>query len=44
MNEVDRIWKIVVNYWPKFLEGLGVTLEMTLIAVVIGFIIESSSQ
>jgi polar amino acid transport system permease protein len=39
VNEVDRIWKIVVNYWPKFLEGLGVTLEMTLIAVVIGFII-----
>lgn len=33
------MWKIVVDNWPKLLEGLGVTLEMTMIAVVIGFVI-----
>jgi len=33
------MWKIVAENWPKLLEGLGVTLEMTMIAVVIGFVI-----
>gem|GEM_PF-5436380 len=36
---MERMWKIVVDNWPKLLEGLGVTLEMTMIAVVIGFVI-----
>lgn len=39
MNELERMWKIVSDNWPKLLEGLGVTLEMTMIAVVIGFVI-----
>ena len=36
---MERIWNIVVRYWPKLLEGLGVTLEMTLLSVVIGFVL-----
>ncbi len=36
---MERIWNIVVRHWPKLLEGLGVTLEMTLLSVVIGFVL-----
>ena len=39
MNRVEKIWNIAVKYWPKLLEGLGVTMEMTLISVVAGFLI-----
>ena len=39
MNRVERIWNIAVKYWPKLLEGLGVTMEMTLISVLAGFLI-----
>jgi amine acid ABC transporter, permease protein, 3-TM region, His/Glu/Gln/Arg/opine family len=30
---------IIVEYWPLFLEGLGTTLELTLIGVVVGTIL-----
>lgn len=36
---MEKIWNIFIKYWPKFLEGLGVTMEMTLLAVVAGFAI-----
>lgn len=36
---MEKIWNIFIKYWPKLLEGLGVTMEMTLLAVVAGFAI-----
>jgi polar amino acid transport system permease protein len=36
---IERIIDIIIKFWPEFLRGLGVTLEMTLISVVAGFLI-----
>jgi polar amino acid transport system permease protein len=36
---VQDIINIIVKHWPVLLEGLGVTLQMTLLAVVMGFVI-----
>jgi polar amino acid transport system permease protein len=36
---VQDIINIIVKHWPGLLEGLGVTLQMTFLAVVMGFVI-----
>jgi polar amino acid transport system permease protein len=36
---VQDIINIIVKHWPVLLEGLGVTLQMTFLAVVMGFVI-----
>ncbi len=33
------VFRIFLNHWNVLIEGLGVTLQMTLLAVVIGFVI-----
>ncbi|WP_156173074.1 amino acid ABC transporter permease [Kosmotoga pacifica] len=39
MLMLERILKIVERYWPVLLKGLGVTMEMTLISVLGGFVL-----
>lgn len=36
---MQDIINIIVKHWPVLLEGLGVTLQMTFLAVVMGFVI-----
>jgi polar amino acid transport system permease protein len=36
---MQDIINIIVKHWPVLLEGLGVTLQMTLLAVIMGFVI-----
>jgi len=36
---VQNIINIIMEHWPVFLEGLGVTLQMTFLAVTMGFVI-----
>lgn len=36
---MQNIINIIMEHWPVFLEGLGVTLQMTFLAVTMGFVI-----
>jgi polar amino acid transport system permease protein len=33
---VDLRWEILYGYWPLFMHGLGVTIELTLVAITVG--------
>ena len=36
---MGQIWEIVIKYWPMYLRGAGVTLYLSILGTVFGFII-----
>ena len=36
---MNKVWDIVVQYWPKLLDGLGITMELTVISIILGTIL-----
>ena len=36
---MEQVWRIVVKYWPMYLRGAGVTLYLSILGTVFGFMI-----